>query len=81
MLRALCEALGLPWDPAMLSWPAGGHPADGVWAAHWYGAVHCSTGFAGPEGSLPDLQGRQAELLREALPSYNSLRKHALDNA
>ena len=29
----------------MLSWEAGGNPADGVWAPYWYGNVHRSTGF------------------------------------
>lgn len=78
LLRALCDALGLPWDPGMLSWPAGGHPADGVWAAHWYGAVHRSTGFAGPEGPLPQLVGAQADLMDRALPHYARLRDAAL---
>lgn len=73
MLRALCDSVGLDWDPAMLSWPAGGHPADGVWARVWYGAVHRSTGFAGPEGDLPDLSDEQAALLEAALPHYEHL--------
>jgi Sulfotransferase domain len=73
MLRALCDTVGLNWDPAMLSWPAGGHAADGVWAPVWYGAVHRSTGFAGPEGDLPDLNEKAAELLEEALPHYERL--------
>lgn len=73
MLRRLCEALGLAWDPAMLSWPVGGHPADGVWAAHWYGAVHRSTGFAGPEGPLPDLDAAGASLVEAAMPYYERL--------
>ncbi len=74
MLRALCAALGLPFDPAMLSWPSGGHPADGAWAPHWYGAVHRSTGFAGPEGVLPKLEdARQSRLLDEAMPIYERL--------
>jgi len=30
----------------MLSWPAGPHPADGVWAPHWYTNLYESTGFA-----------------------------------
>ena len=46
----------------MLAWPAGGRPEDGVWAKHWYGAVHRSTGFAEPEGALPELTGAAAEL-------------------
>ena len=45
-LAALCDALGVPFDPAMLSWPAGPRPSDGVWAQHWYGNVWQSTGFS-----------------------------------
>ena len=69
-LRRLCSALGLPFDPAMLAWPAGPRAEDGVWAAHWYGAVHQSTGFAGAEGALPRLEGRLADLCARALPYY-----------
>ena len=39
MLRALCAALGVPFDAAMLSWPAGPRDSDGVWAPHWYAGV------------------------------------------
>jgi hypothetical protein len=73
MLTGLCNALGLPFDPAMLSWPAGGHADDGAWAPHWYGAVHRSTGFAGAEGPLPQLSGDYAELVDKALPFYQKL--------
>jgi hypothetical protein len=48
-LSALCEALDIPWTHAMLHWPAGPHPEDGVWASHWYGRVEASTGFEGEE--------------------------------
>ena len=73
MLKRLCAAIGLSWDPAMLSWPRGGHPDDGVWAAHWYGAVHGSTGFAAAEGPLPDLTPDQAALAEAAMPFYERL--------
>jgi len=72
-LFSLCQAIGIPFDPAMFSWPTGGHSRDGVWAAHWYGAVHESTGFAGEEGPLPAPTGRYAELVAEALPFYEAL--------
>ncbi len=72
-LAALCERISLPFNDAMLRWPRGGHPSDGVWAAHWYGAVHRSTGFAGPEGPLPDLDGEAAQLLEAATPFYETL--------
>ena len=74
MLTKLCAALDLSFDPAMLSWPKGGHPSDGIWAAHWYNAVHSSTGFAGPEGPLPILETEdQQELLAKALPIYERI--------
>lgn len=73
MLTRLCNALGLPFDPAMLCWPKGGHRSDGVWASHWYGAVHDSTGFAPAEGPLPVLSGDAAELVRQALPHFEAL--------
>ncbi len=73
MLQRLCQAIGLDWTPAMLSWPIGGHPDDGVWAAHWYGSVHGSTGFAPAEGPLPELTPDQAALARLAMPAYERL--------
>ena len=77
-LCRLCSAIGLDFDPAMLRWRAGPRAEDGVWAAHWYGAVHRSTGFAGPEGPLPELTGRQADVLEAALPHYEKMRAVAL---
>ncbi len=73
MLEKLCTAIGLPYDPAMLHWPAGGRPEDGAWAPHWYNAIHRSTGFAGPEGDLPVLTDRDADLVAESLPFYETL--------
>ncbi len=73
MLRRLCDHLEIPFDPAMLSWPAGPKPFDGVWAAHWYDAVHRSTGFAGAEGPVPDLTGAAAALNEEAQAYYAKL--------
>jgi len=81
MLRALCTALGLRFEPAMLSWPAGGNTADGVWAPHWYGAVHRSTGFAGPEGPLPDLPEELRPLCAEGMSAYRALAAHSLPPA
>ncbi|MBY5933386.1 HAD family hydrolase [Tateyamaria omphalii] len=73
MLQKLCSTVGISWTERMLSWPAGGHPADGVWAAHWYNAIHASTGFDGAEGPLPELEGRYAELADAAMPHYEAL--------
>ncbi len=76
MLGRFCAEVGLAWDDAMLAWPAGDHASDGVWAAHWYGAVHRSTGFAGPEGPLPDVA--RDDLLNAALPFYRAMKARAL---
>jgi len=74
MLRRLCDAIGLGFDPAMVRWPAGGHADDGVWAPVWYGAVWKSTGFAGAEGPLPEVPAHLRPVLEAALPFYEKLR-------
>lgn len=76
-LRALCGAIGLEWDRAMLSWPRGPHEADGVWGPHWYNAVYQSTGFSPPDeiGALPE---SLAEIAEEARPFYERMKRHKL---
>jgi hypothetical protein len=78
ILRKLCVALGIDFTLKMLRWPAGGNAADGVWAPHWYAAVHRSTGFEGAEGPLPALGGTYADLATEALPHYQRLAAHKI---
>ena len=77
-LRKLCAAIRLDFDPAMLAWDAGPRAFDGIWAAHWYGAVHRSTGFAGAEGPLPELDGGAAALVEDAMPYYEKLSELAI---
>lgn len=78
MLALLCARLGIAFDPAMLSWPEGGHKDDGVWAQHWYGAVWRSTGFAEAEGPLPDVPEALQQVLQAALPLYEEMRAHRI---
>jgi len=78
MLRKLCDAIDVPFDPAMLSWKAGPRADDGAWAAHWYNAVHQSTGFAGAEGPLPDLDATQEKMRHLAMPHYEKLAENRL---
>ncbi|MCL6283477.1 HAD family hydrolase [Ruegeria sp. 2012CJ41-6] len=72
-LEKLCDAIGVPWSPHMLSWPRGGHKDDGVWAAHWYGAVWQSTGFAEPEGEVPEVPEDLRPLLADSMPYYEQM--------
>lgn len=78
MLAKLCAEIGLPFDPAMLAWTAGGRPDDGIWAKHWYGAIHRSTGFAGPEGPMPELSQEMKEIADAALPHFEALQARKL---
>jgi len=57
----------------MLEWPAGPRDSDGVWAAHWYGAVERSTRFAPPPDAAPELEGNLARLADEARQYYEKL--------
>ena len=72
-LRRLCDGIGITFDPAMLSWPAGPRDADGIWAAHWYDAVHKSTGFGPPPGDMPDIPADDPTLTA-ALRIYDEFR-------
>ena len=77
VLERLCRYLALDFDAAMLGWPEGPKPEDGVWAPHWYQAVHRSTGFAAyrPKPAVPD---RLRPLYEQAKPYYDRLRAHAI---
>jgi Sulfotransferase domain len=78
VLSRLCEAVGISWDPAMLSWKPGRRRTDGPWAPHWYAAVEKSTGFGPPETgavALPDDARRVAERCR---PYYEQLAAHRI---
>jgi len=77
-LTSLCEALGIPFNEKMLSWPPGPRVSDGIWAAHWYDSVHRSTGFSPPR-PMPRLENPDLrEIEAKALPIYDRLAAHAL---
>lgn len=89
-LGALCAALGIPFDRAMLSWPAGPRPTDGVWAKYWYARVWASTGFAASQDSgsdtdeepgrhgVPPLPPLLEPLAARCQPFYEELAAHRL---
>ena len=78
ILTKLCNRINLGFQKSMLSWPKGGNKKDGVWASHWYGSAHKSAGFSGPENNLPNLKGRNANLVEASMPHYSSLLKFAI---
>lgn len=77
-LEILCDAVQIDFDPGMLFWQHGPKPFDGVWARHWYTSLHATTGFAGPEGPLPQLSGDLRNLVDRTLPAYRKLEARKL---
>jgi hypothetical protein len=78
-LRGLCDALGVDFDPAMLSWPAGPRDSDGVWAPHWYDGVRASTGFHPSRSATHDaVPERLLPLLANCLPYYDEMARERL---
>jgi len=78
VLTALCEKIGIPFDPAMLSWSAGPRPEDGVWAKHWYKNVHASTGFSTYKKKTAPFPESLRPLLAACKPIYKALEQQAL---
>lgn len=77
-LRRLCEAVGVPFDPAMLSWEPGPRPTDGVWAPHWYASVERSTGFGPPRERTEPVPERYRAVYDTCLGHYERLAAHKL---
>ena len=75
-LSALCAAIDLDFTEAMLSWPEGQHPDDGVWAPHWYGAIFDTTGFAPPDDKAITLPDHLRSIADEARPFYERMAAH-----
>lgn len=78
MLRLMCRELSIPFDAAMLKWPAGPRDTDGVWAPYWYKNVERSTGFEPRkphDGALPPALQAIADA---AQPTYDMLVEHKI---
>lgn len=78
-LRLLCDAIGVEFTDAMLSWPAGLRDTDGIWAKHWYGEVANSTGFRKPSRREPEpVPARLSDVYRRSRECYERLYEHRL---
>jgi Sulfotransferase domain len=78
ILRTLCDAIGVPFDVAMLSWPPGLRDSDGVWAKYWYHEVARSMSFQPyqpREGNVPD---RLREIYEQCHECYEKLYQHRI---
>ncbi len=73
MLTALCQSLGVAFDEAMLSWPTGPQPTDGIWGQHWYENLWRSTGFEPYRPKPIDLPDELRPLLTECERLYAEL--------
>lgn len=78
VLTELCRRAGIGFDPAMLSWEPGPIPEDGVWAEHWYDAVHASTGFRPYEPKEREVPERLSGLLEACREIYLRMAEHAI---
>lgn len=78
VLTKLCDRLGIPFDAHMLAWPPGPRPEDGIWAKHWYQAVHRTTGFLPYTPKAVDFPDRLRPLLDDCRPYYTHLAQRAL---
>jgi hypothetical protein len=77
-LRALCEAVGVEFDDAMLSWPPGIRETDGMWAKYWYDEVARSTSFQPYVKRSHDVPERFREIHERCRECYEQLYKNRL---
>lgn len=78
ILKMLCKRLGLQFQEAMLSWPAGRRESDGAWAPYWYEAVEASTGFSSTFGEPVEFPVELEEMLEDCRACYEELHQHRL---
>jgi hypothetical protein len=78
ILRLLCRAVGVDFDPTMLSWPPGLRETDGIWAKHWYGEVAPSTGFAPYRARHAEVPERLREIEARCRETYDLLYQYRL---
>ena len=73
LLRLLCDAIGVEFSDAMLSWPPGRRETDGIWAKYWYAEVERSTSFQPYRERKIELPQRLRELEQRCRHCYEQL--------
>lgn len=77
-LSALCEAIDIPFDEAMLSWRAGKRDSDGIWAKYWYASVEKSTEFMPYQEDDRLLPAHLSDVLAECDALYQEMEQYRL---
>lgn len=78
LLRLVCEAVGIEFNDAMLSWPPGLRDTDGVWAKYWYGEVAKSTSFQTYQSKSEPVPERLREIHDHCRECYERLYEYRL---
>jgi hypothetical protein len=78
LLGQLCQRLGIPFYHAMLSWPPGVRPTDGVWAKHWYTEVEKSTSFQTYRAKPAEVPSSLQDVYDRCLECYDAMQVHRL---
>lgn len=78
IMRAYCEAIGVPFFEGAMSWESGPVDVFEPWS-EWHGEVEASTGIAPPqEAPAERLPARLERLIEHALPHYERLSSRRL---
>jgi hypothetical protein len=78
ILLLVCQAVGIEFDAAMLSWPPGLRDTDGVWAKHWYREVERSTSFQPYQSKNETVPERLREIHDRCHECYERLYEYRL---
>jgi hypothetical protein len=76
ILRLLCDAVGVEFNQAMLSWPPGLRDTDGIWAKYWYDEVATSTSFQPYRPKNEPVPDRLRKIHGRCCESYERLYQH-----
>ncbi len=77
-LRAMCDAIAVPFTQHMLTWAPGPRATDGVWAKHWYANVEKTSGFEPYVPSTAEPPARLRSLVRACERLYEPLHERRL---